>query len=92
MLSRLQGCLAAVRVITGPRAHQRMLQEMQVFHALSPLQGHDVPVLLSAGPLQGGNSFFTAAKFIEVRGTDLLNRLLFLVPHVVSKNGALVQL
>lgn len=43
-----------------------MLQVVEVFKALSPLQGQGVRQLLGAGPLRRG-TFFTATKFIEVR-------------------------
>ena len=49
-----------------------MLQEVEVFQALSPLQGRGVPHLLGAGPLQGG-TYCTATKFIKVMGMDWFN-------------------
>ena len=69
--ARLQGWLAAIRVITGPEAQQMMLQEVEAFQALYPLQGRGVPQLLGAGPLQGG-TYFTATKYIKVMGMDFL--------------------
>ena len=64
--ARWQGGFAAIRVVTGPHAQERISQEVQVFRALSRLKGKGVPELLGAGPLRDGKNQFSAARFVEV--------------------------
>ncbi|KAK9793441.1 hypothetical protein WJX73_003688 [Symbiochloris irregularis] len=55
---------AVIRLITGPKAAERMQHELQVFQALTPLQGKGVVQLLGAGRYSE-TSYFTATKLVE---------------------------